>query len=252
MSSMNIIPDARANHAPPRLATVKFNPPPPPPNRGAPGNRGEGGSRGCGVGNQSLKALMPVYEETFSQNQKESIYTTQVWGLTSFENPTFWFYVPYSSSSIKVTEFVLQNEKKKTIYRTPVTIPETPGIVSFRLPSTSAALELDKNYHWFFKLRVITCDSQQPRDLDYVEGWVQRTHLNGQLGDRLKQATPELRVALYAENGLWYDALSALAELRLANSKDTNLTAGWTSLLRSVGLENLANKPLVKCCDPQS
>ena len=248
-SSISTTPHALANPAPPRVAAVKFTPPPPPPNRGAPGSRSQAGSRGCS-GNQSLEALMPVHEQIVSQNQgKSTSIMTQVWGLTSIENPTFWFFIPFSSSSIKDIEFVLQNEQKKTIYRTPVTIPEAPGIVSFRLPS-SATLEVGKNYDWFFKVNV-ACDPQQPKKLNYVEGWVQRTNLNAQLGDRLKQATPQQRVALYAENGHWYDTLTTLAEIRLAKPKDPAVFADWTSLLQSVGLENLANQPLVKCCLPK-
>lgn len=98
-------------------------------------------------------------------------------------------------------------------------------------------MEVGKNYHLFFKVYVVACDPQKPPELDFVDGWVQRTNLNAKLGDRLKQATPQQRVVLYAENGFWYDALTAEAELRFANPKDPDLTANWTSLLRSVGLD---------------
>jgi len=104
---------AKANPSPPQIVAVEYIPPPPPPNRGSPGNRGEGGSRGCGS-NQALEALVPVYSDTVSQNQAEPISITQVWGLTSNRDPTFWFFVPYRRSSIKTIEFVLKNEQDKT------------------------------------------------------------------------------------------------------------------------------------------
>lgn len=119
ISSIFIETLAKANPSQPQVVAVKFIPPPPPPNRGAPGNRGEGGNRGCG-NNQSLKALVPVYSNTVSQNQGEPIsITTQVWGLTSKQDPTFLFFVPYNRSSIKAMEFVLQNERNKTIINQP-------------------------------------------------------------------------------------------------------------------------------------
>ena len=189
---------------------------------------------------------MPVYFNTVSQNQGEPISITQVWGLTSNQDPTFLFFVPYNRSSIKAMEFVLQNERNKTIYHQPATIPETPGIVKFHLISKNASLELGKNYHWFFKVHV-ACEPQKSTEVNNVDGWVQRTNLNSALDASIKEATPQPKVALYAENGIWYDALTTLAELRFTHPKDPTLAAEWTSLLKSVGLENLTAQPLVKC-----
>ncbi|MBF2009690.1 MAG: DUF928 domain-containing protein [Chlorogloeopsis fritschii C42_A2020_084] len=236
-----------------RSASLKFTPPPPPPDRGAAGDRGGAASRGCGIGNQSLMALVPKYEQTLSREKTEEISITKVWGLTTAEYPTFWFFVPYQNSSIAAMEFVLKDEStqpSQTVYRTPLIIPEIPGIVSVRLPATTAPLQIGKMYHWFFKVRV-KCNPQQPTKLEYVEGWVQPTNLNSAAIARLKQVTPQERIALYVENGIWYDALTALAELRIGNPKNTVLAADWTSLLKSVGLEHLAAQPLINCCSPK-
>jgi hypothetical protein len=229
---------------------AKFSPPPPPPDRGAAGERGGAASRGCGVGNQSMIALVPVYEQTLKQGKTEAVTVTKVWGLTTEEHPTFWFFVPYTKSTIDSIEFVLKDESSKpsqTLYRTSVTIPEVPGIISIRLSATTPPLQVDKMYHWFFKMRVI-CDPQQPVEREYVEGWVQRVNPNPKLADSLKQATPQQRIRLYAENGIWYSALTTLAELRLAKPQDPTLVVEWMNLLKSVDLENLAKQPLIKCC----
>ena len=233
---------AKANPSPPQIVAVEYIPPPDPPNRGSPGNRGEGGSRGCG--SNHLEALVPVYSDTVSQNQTISM--NQVWGLTSNRDPTFWFFVPYRRSSIKTIEFVLKNEQDKTIYSQPVTIPKTPGIVNFHLRSSNATLELGKNYHWFFNVQVACEALESTKVVDIVDGWVQRTNLNSALAASIKQATPQQKVALYAENGIWYDTLTTLAKLRSTHPKDATLAAEWTSLLKSVGLENLTAQPLVK------
>lgn len=229
---------------------VTFSPPPPPPDRGAAGERGGAASRGCSVGNQSAIALVPVYKQTLKQGQTEAVSVTKVWGLTTEEYPTFWFFVPYKKSTINSIEFVLKDESSKlspTLYRTIVTIPETPGIISIPLSATTPPLQVNKMYHWFFKIKVI-CNPQQPAQREYVEGWVQRVNPNPQVVDSLKQATPQQRVRLYAENGIWYDALTTLAELRLAKPQDPTLAKEWMNLLKSVDLENLAKQPLIKCC----
>ncbi len=233
----------------PVVATTpkKFSPPPPPPDRGAAGDRGGAASRGCGVSNQSVIALVPIYKETLKQRQTEAFSVTKVWGLTTEKYPTFWFFIPYKKSTINSIEFVLKDESSKpsqTLYRTIVTIPEVPGIISIHLSANTPPLQVDKMYHWFFKIKVI-CNPQQPLEQEYVEGWVQRADLNPKLVDSLKQATPQQRVNLYAENGIWYDALTTLAELRLSKPEDPTLAVEWMNLLKSVDLENLAKQPLL-------
>lgn len=229
---------------------IKFSPPPPPPDRGATGDRGGAASRGCGNGNQSVIALVPIYEQKLKQEQTEAVSITKVWGLTTVEHPTFWFFVPYEKSTIKTIEFVLKDESSKpsqTLYRASVVIPEKPGIISVRLPASTPPLQTGKMYHWFFKMKVI-CNPQQPVEREYLEGWVQRVNPNPKLANSLKQATVYQRVGLFAENGIWYDALTTLGELRRVKPQDANLATDWINLLQSVGLEKLANQPLTNCC----
>ncbi|OUL24584.1 hypothetical protein BV378_19645 [Nostoc sp. RF31YmG] len=231
-------------------SSIKFIPPPPPPDRGAAGDRGGAASRGCGSGNESLMALVPIYQQTINQEPKETIAVTKVWGLTTAVHSTFWFFVPYHKSAIAAMEFVVKDESGKpsqTIHRAAVNPPSNPGIVSVRLPETTAPLQVGKMYHWFLKVKV-NCNNQQPAELQYVEGWVQRINPNSSLAQNLKQATPQQQVALYAENGIWHDALTVVATLRWEKPKDASVIAEWTSLLKSVGLENLAQQPLVNCC----
>ncbi|NJL10389.1 MAG: DUF928 domain-containing protein [Calothrix sp. SM1_7_51] len=230
--------------------SIKFSPPPPPPDRGASGDRGGAASRGCGNGNQSVIALVPIYEQELKREQTEAVSMTKVWGLTVSEHPTFWFSVPNQKSTINTIEFVLKDESSKpsqTLYRASIAIPEKPGIIRVSLPVRTPPLQIGKMYHWFFKMKVI-CNPQQAPERQYVEGWVQRVSPNPKLASSLKQATAYQRVGLYAENGIWYDALTTLAELRLVKPQDANLATDWINLLQSVGLEKLANQPLTNCC----
>ncbi|MBD2249941.1 DUF928 domain-containing protein [Nostoc parmelioides] len=234
------------------LASVKFIPPPPP-DRGAAGSRSGAASRGCEIGNQTVTALVPTYQNTLNSDQQSVVPITQVWGLTNAEHPEFFFFVPYNASSIKNIEFVLQaqtDSKNKTLYRTNLTIPESPGIISVHLPQNEVSLQVGKMYQWFLKVRV-QCDQKQPLRLDYTNGWVQKINQNATLTAQFKQAELEQKVTLYATNGVWYDTVKSLVELRLSNPHNQSLRKQWQTLLNSVGLEQIANQPLINCCKPR-
>lgn len=241
-------------------SSINFTPPPPPPDRSAAGERGGAASRGCGNGKQSLMALAPDYKQTINLDGGETIPVTKIWGLTTDEYPTFWFFVPYDKSSITEMEFVIQDKsqnKSKTIYRTVLDKPEKPGIISV---STKKAIEEplqisktkhQKKYHWFLKLKV-KCSPQQAVESKSVDGWIERVNLNSQLAKRIEQATPLQKAALYAENGIWHNALTTLGEARLSQPSNASLLANWTSLLKSEKLDKLANYPFLNCCQVAS
>jgi hypothetical protein len=217
-----------------------FAAPPPPPDIGEPGKRAEAGSRGCGQdtmkkpltsSQKRLIALVPVYPKS-----------ELVFAATIAEHPSFWFYVPYSSS-FAYGEFVLEDEaQNQTIYKTSLT--GTPGVVNLSLPSKAAPLEIGKRYRWYFN---IYCKKDNQIIAD-VEGYVRREQLNSALKTQLEKATPSQRVALYGTNGIWYEALSAASELRRTNGQDTS----WAALLQTVGLNDFATEPKVECCNLES
>ncbi|MBG1269838.1 DUF928 domain-containing protein [Nostoc sp. WHI] len=218
------------------LASGIFNAPPPPDDINAPGNRVGGGKRGCKSMNNELAtskekrltALVPVYQLPNAE---------LVFGLTTASYPTFWFYVP--DVTIVSAEFVLQNEAGETIYQSPVSLSGTSGVVSFSLPSTTSSLKIGKRYHWYFNTY---CNLQQPPI--FVDGWIKRVEPNAALKNQLETATPKQRVALYATNGIWYEFLTASAELRRLNPKRTD----WATMLQTIGLNDIASEPIVDCC----
>jgi Domain of Unknown Function (DUF928) len=214
-----------------------FNkPPPPPPDVDNSGNRSDGGSRGCqdvanqstGSEQQAVTALIPVYESKDSPS---------VLGLTVSGNPTFWFYVPYQSKFSG--KFVLENGENKTVYEAPFTLNGTPGVVQISLPS-SVSLQIDRQYQWHFK---IYCQRGQPAIS--VAGKIKRINFpNPALRSQLEKATLSDRISILAANGIWYDALTAAGEIRKTDPNDGN----WPSLLRQIGLSNMASEPIVECC----
>lgn len=214
--------------------TLSFAFPPPPDNIWAPGQRSaEGSSRGsCNAGKNSgsanktnsLTALVPAYRSDDSE---------VVWGQTTLAHPTFRFYAPYFSAI--PGEFVLQNEADKTIYKSTISLPEKPGIISVSLPDSTPPLKVGSRYHWYFN---VYCQSQQPPA--FVHGWIQRENLSPVLKSKLSTMMPKDRVAFFATFGVWYDALAASAELRRVNPRDST----WNALLGAIGLNDIALEPI--------
>ena len=216
-----------------RIQARIFAAPPVPPGTGAPTGRQGRGSRGCGA-TETQSAVS-------SEKLLKALVPESVGGFTTAGRPTFWFYVPYQPPM--TGEFVLRDRDGNLVYKTMVTLPAKAGSIALSLPSSVAPLTTDKLYSWYFKIR---CQPDKPKSegslFSYVEGWIQRTPLNTALSSQLQNATPQQKVALYARNGIWYEALTIAAELYRNNPKDPN----WTELLKDVGLGDIASEAIVE------
>lgn len=221
--------------------------PPPFPTSGTPTGRARGAAgRGSSCGFQlPLTALAPAVEKNVGKGK-----ATYVWGQTIAAHPTFWFYLPTASSSLRSVEFVLQDDLDNDIYRSTVNLPAKPGIIGVQLPSTKPPLSLDRNYHWFLKTEMtVSCNRQNPTVLkDSVEGWVRRVSPTNAIAKQLETATPQQQIDLYAQQGLWYDAIATLAQQRLQQPEDATLKANWNGLLQSANLSDISTQPLLPCC----
>jgi hypothetical protein len=219
-----------------------YKPPKPPGTAGTPGGRPRGGaSRGsCPKVEPPLTILIPSSQVAQAQNGATA---TSVWGLSTSEKPTFWFFMPYDNSTNFSAEFVLQDIEGNDIHRQVVVLPKQAGVVGVDLPDSVAPLKPGVLYQTYLTVK---CGSNRPSQSEFVKGWVQRTTLSPELANQIAAAKPQDRPAIYASNGLWFDALTTIAELRLQQPNDATLLAEWQSLLESVNLGDVANQPLVK------
>lgn len=180
-------------------------------------------------------------------------------GITLQGYPTFFVYVPElpdtAAIEFVVTEWEFIETESGTevfdrdLYATTLEPPENAGILPLPLPPRDDAgnpvepLQVDRNYTWF--LRVI-CDAEHPTRYGpdiWVEAWVKRLNPSAEFAATLETATPLQRQELYAETGVWYDALQTLVELR-RDETATEVDETWLELLNSVGLVELADEPI--------
>jgi hypothetical protein len=221
--------------------------PSPPPSAGAPAGRPRGGaSRGnCPDVGKPLTALVPFGPLPANPQTDNQLPQEWVWAKTVTPRPTFWFYVPYRLNGKILVTFALQDDKDNNLYRADLMPTSEPGVVQISLPANAPALEPGKRYQWFF---TIECEPNLSLE---TRGWVDRINADPDFTQKLTQATPRDRASLYASNGLWYEALTTLADLRRRNPNDGAIAADWSSLLQSVGVDPaVAAVPLVNCCQP--
>lgn len=199
-----------------------------PPNRGAPASTEGAGTRGTSCialsEKDKLKPLIP----------------TGNIGLTVSEHPTFFGYIPKSDA--KAGEFVLRDQNNQLIYRTSFALPSQPGIVNISLPTT-VALEIGKMYRWSF---VLICDPDDRSDSTISPpAWIQRIEPDETLAEQVKNATPETLPAVYADAGIWYDALANRVKL-LPSQPKAEWQQNWELLLRTAGLQEFVQEPFVE------
>jgi len=204
------------------LSKIIYNDPPPPPS--STGATGPGtASRGQCTRQIPLTPLVP------GRPVKTQPSLTVVFGQTISNHPTFWFYVPYGNADDFPAKFVLQDSDQKEIYSTPVQLPETPGIIRVQMSSKAPDLKVNQLYRWSLQVK---CDSPPVE----ASGSIQRVALPPTVMQEIQAATPQQQIVLYAKHGLWFDALTGLAELR--RKTDQALTDDWLSLLKQGGFND--------------
>jgi hypothetical protein len=196
-----------------------------PPEQGVPGRREGGGTRGSNCPT-STTALIPK----------------STMGRTVSEKPTFFYYVPIALN--KTVQFELADERDKTIYKKSFQmVTSRAGIVSVSLgeDGNSPALEVGKNYHWYFTIK---CSPKNSQEDVLVSGWIHRTALAPTLKTELDRSS-DRRLSILTQQGIWYEYLTTLAQLRLSSPSDDSLALKWSEMLSSVELGKISQEPLV-------
>jgi hypothetical protein len=220
----SLLPPMQAVPAPiPLSQNVNFTPP----DVTAPDNRQGGSHRGCQL--RDGLSITPLIPESNI-------------GLTLTDSPTFFVYVSQPAAQV---EFVLLNEDESEVVYESSVKTDKAGIVGVSLSDKDKTknIEVGKRYVWSFAL---ACDPQE-RSGDYIiKGWMQRIEPPATLKSALANPNPRARLIAYAKNGIWYETLATLAQMRSLAPDDARLKTEWTQLLQSQKLEAIADKPLVQ------
>mgnify|MGYP002777232493 FL=1 len=157
---------------------------------------------------------------------------------TTASHPTLFAFLPAATS----VQFVVTGKGDSSSLYVENFANPVAGVVRLPIPKTAPALVVGKEYWWYVS---VLCDARYGRDRSYLQGWLQRVTPDPRLGQQLDRAPVADRPALYAAAGLWYDALSSLDELRQKFPQEPRFSILWTTLLQSVGLDQVAALPVL-------
>lgn len=189
-----------------------------PPMRGAPATRVGGGSRGLGGDVAKLSVLAPDHT-----------------GLTTLEQPVLYWYISKPMlAHLAVT--VINEQDISPLVDKDFGVPTAAGIQQVKLSDLGIKLKTGVEYRWYVSL--ILDENARSNDV-IASGTILRAALTDELRTKLAHAKKADTPAIYAESGIWYDALSSLSELIEKQPENLALRAQYQSLLGAVGLADL-------------
>lgn len=185
-----------------------------PPPRGAPSNRVGMGTRGTHPPPQ-IWALAPDHT-----------------GLTTRDQPSLYWYVSKPViTRIEIT--AVSNQGVTTILETRVASPAAGGVQRIDLARYDIRLQPGIEYRWSVTLE---SDPRQRSKSAAIERIVPSPHLAKRI-----ETTPRTKhAAVYAEEGIWYDAIASLGDLIEQSPDDLALRVQRAALLEQVGLKKAA------------
>ena len=186
-----------------------------PPLRGAPGGRVGGGTRGTGREVFVLSVLAPDHS-----------------GLTVQEQPSLYWYISHPTS-LPVELTVMDPTAVQPVLEIRIPAPIAAGIHRVRLSDHGVRVAPDAVYRWY--VAVVADTGRRSRDI-LAGGTIQRVQPTAELLAKLRDARREDAPALYAEAGLWYDALAAMSDLIEASPQNTEIRQQRAALVAQIGL----------------
>ena len=194
---------------------VKFRPA----SKGAASVRVTGGSRGSGADAITLDVLAP-----------DEI------GVTTQEQPSlFWFQSKPAQARFELT--LLEENKIKPMVQVSIERSSKAGIQRLKLSDHGAKLVPGVEYQWVVAL--VTDAENRSKDL-VASGVIKRIETPAELKDKIAVTPPASIPGVYAEAGIWYDALATLSDQIDAQPENKLLRQTRADLLRQVGLKAAA------------
>jgi hypothetical protein len=190
-----------------------------PPPRGAPTRRRAAGTRGASTHLRPVSVLAPDHV-----------------GLTIQSQPRLYWYL--SQVVTEPVEFTLNDERRiAPLVEVRLTSPTKPGIQQIQLADHGVRLDPDVGYEW--SIAIVPDPDRRSKDI-ISSGWIERIPVPEDLAANLAGAGKALTPGIYAEAGIWYDALGVLSDLIAETPDDPRPHLQRATLLDQVGLADAA------------
>lgn len=193
-----------------------------PPLRGVPTGRVGGGTRGAPGGPDRLVVLAVLAPDHI--------------GLTTQEQPSLYWYISQPTTAV-IELTVAENQAVNPMLEKRINSPSQAGVQRIRLADYGVRLKPGIVYRWY--ITVVPDPNIRSKDI-LAGGLIERAEPSANLRTQLAQQGPAQAPIAYAEEGIWYDALSAISEMIDATPNDSALHAQRASLLEQVRLQEVA------------
>ena len=185
-----------------------------PPLRGAPARRVGGATRGSSETDMVLNVLAP--DQT---------------GLTTQAQPTLYWYASRPTSTLIELTLISDTAEAPLLSKNLVVTPG--GVQAIDLATYGITLALDTEYEWF--VSVVSNASQRSKDMT-SGGTIRRVAPDPAVVARVAAAGERAAPRIYAEAGLWYDAIASLSRQIERSPADAELRSLRAALLEQIGL----------------
>ena len=152
-------------------------------------------------------------------------------GFTGQASPSlYWYLSQLTPCQIRLN--LTEEHSGTTLLDAPLAPPTNPGVQRILLAPHNVVLQPGVRYRWSVSL--IRDPKDRLKDLT-ASGGIERTKPIAAVQQKLPLTTRDERPALYAEAGLWYDAVMAIGELLEKNTEDLITARALPSLLLAQG-----------------
>lgn len=190
-----------------------------PPKAGAPRGRVGGGARGAEGDMRRLTVLAPDHP-----------------GRTVETQPVLYWYASEATSD--PVEFTLMNDEQiYPVVERKVADSVQPGVHKISLADLGIKLSPSMTYRWYVSL--VQDPARRSRDI-IAGGVIEHADPPDSLAEKLSKATAEDKTKLFAEAGMWYDAIAMLSSLIEMSPGNLSLREQRAALLEQVGLLDVA------------
>lgn len=220
--------------------------------RGTPFRRGS-----CLPDNAEVTALFPTEDIITDPREPENLGKDRSW-YTAQAYPTIYIHVPENSAL--TAEVVIEDSHRNIVYSALVSLPNSAvnnnnprpqGFIGIDLGEKAQELQtppLEASEPYLWEVQLI-CNNIDRSGNPLVTGWITRidqaetTEINNSIANLGADEVPWV----YADQGIWYSALNALAHNYLEESD----SQGWITLLESIGYQEIAKDPLIGMAEVQ-
>jgi hypothetical protein len=157
-------------------------------------------------------------------------------GYTTEEQPTLYWYLAEPTTTRIV--FTIRDEASvEPLVDVELPSPAKAGVQAVRLAEHGVKLRPGASYQWFISL--VPDPARRSKDFT-VGAWISRREPDAALRARLAEAKNGRRESIYAQSGLWYDAIGVLSSRIASAPSDRDLREQRAALLEQAGLSEVA------------